>query len=29
MNNVEKTIYRSLFAGKIAKSMYRMYEFKK
>lgn len=29
LHGVEKTIYRNLFAGKIAKSMYRMYEFKK
>ena len=29
LQGIEKTIYQNLFAGKIAKSMYRMYEFKK
>lgn len=29
LQGMEKIIYQNLFAGKIAKSMYRMYEFKK
>ena len=28
LQGMEKTIFQKLFAGKIAKSMYRMYEFK-
>lgn len=29
LRGLEKTVFKKLFAGKIAKSMYRMYEFKK
>ena len=29
LQGIEKNVYKNLFAGKIAKSLYRMYEFKK